>query len=237
MRTEGTRVLMIEDDEVIREATAIGLERLGYQLQGIEDGLEGLEKLRELQVSEPVDVVLLDVMLPTMNGTQVCRELRTFSDVPVIMISARSDGIDMVTGLDAGADDYLAKPFDLQVLDARIRAVLRRTNSAVDASPQTPSQPTNQLPGLFIDSHRLVVSLEGEEVHLTPTEMRILLMLSSDPGVVVSRTDILTEVWGYSWDADHRVIDVHIQRLRRKIGAERIETVRGFGFRLTEVPQ
>ena len=233
MRAEGVRVLMIEDDAVIREATSIGLERLGYHVLGAEDGLEGLELFRRLQQEDPVDAVLLDVMLPTMNGTQVCRQLRGFSNVPVIMLSARGEGLDMVTGLDAGADDYLAKPFDLQVLDARLRAVLRRT--AMPPATAVPREdPAPGTKRLDIDPHRLVVTLDAREIHLTPTEMRILLMLSEDPGVVVSRSDILSEVWGYSWDADHRVIDVHVQRLRRKIGASRIETVRGFGYRLQD---
>ena len=233
MRAEGVRVLMIEDDAVIREATSIGLERLGYHVLGAEDGLEGLELFRRLQEEDPVDAVLLDVMLPTMNGTQVCRQLRGFSNVPVIMLSARGEGLDMVTGLDAGADDYLAKPFDLQVLDARLRAVLRRT-AMPQANTVARGEPVPDAKGLDIDPHRLVVTLDAREIHLTPTEMKILLMLSEDPGVVVSRSDILSEVWGYTWDADHRVIDVHVQRLRRKIGASRIETVRGFGYRLQD---
>lgn len=233
MRAEGVRVLMIEDDAVIREATSIGLERLGYHVLGAEDGLEGLELFRRLQEEDPVDAVLLDVMLPTMNGTQVCRQLRSFSNVPVIMLSARGEGLDMVTGLDAGADDYLAKPFDLQVLDARLRAVLRRT-AMPQANTVAHGEPVPDAKGLDIDPHRLVVTLDAREIHLTPTEMKILLMLSEDPGVVVSRSDILSEVWGYTWDADHRVIDVHVQRLRRKIGASRIETVRGFGYRLQD---
>lgn len=233
MRAEGVRVLMIEDDAVIREATSIGLERLGYHVLGAEDGLEGLELFRRLQEEDPVDAVLLDVMLPTMNGTQVCRQLRGFSNVPVIMLSARGEGLDMVTGLDAGADDYLAKPFDLQVLDARLRAVLRRT-AMPQANTVAHGEPVPDAKGLDIDPHRLVVTLDAREIHLTPTEMKILLMLSEDPGVVVSRSDILSEVWGYTWDADHRVIDVHVQRLRRKIGASCIETVRGFGYRLQD---
>ncbi len=138
----------------------------------------------------------------------------------------------MVNGLDAGADDYLAKPFDLQVLDARLRAVLRRTRDLIPANPSRPESPKTPGNGLDIDPHRLSVTLDGQVVHLTPTEMRILLILSQDPGSVVSRTEILTEVWGHGWDSDHRVIDVHVQRLRRKIGAERVETVRGFGYRL-----
>ncbi|ALQ32250.1 transcriptional regulator [Arthrobacter sp. YC-RL1] len=224
---------MIEDDAVIREATSIGLERLGYHVLGAEDGLEGLELFRRLQKEDPVDAVLLDVMLPTMNGTQVCRQMRGFSNIPVIMLSARGEGLDMVTGLDAGADDYLAKPFDLQVLDARLRAVLRRT-AMPQANTVAHGEPVPDAKGLDIDPHRLVVTLDAREIHLTPTEMKILLMLSEDPGVVVSRSDILSEVWGYTWDADHRVIDVHVQRLRRKIGASRIETVRGFGYRLQD---
>ncbi|MFJ2618380.1 response regulator transcription factor [Glutamicibacter sp. NPDC087344] len=233
MNSTSMRILMIEDDAVIREATSIGLERLGYQVLGAEDGLEGLELFRKLQRENPVDAVLLDVMLPTMNGTQVCRELRNASNVPVIMLSARGDGLDMVTGLDAGADDYLAKPFDLQVLDARLRAVLRRTKMHTAPVAPAPDR-VAESQQLNIDPYRLVVLLDEREIHLTPTEMKILLMLSEDPGVVVPRNNILTEVWGYTWEADHRVIDVHVQRLRRKIGAFRIETVRGFGYRLRD---
>ncbi len=233
MNSTAMRILMIEDDAVIREATSIGLGRLGYQVLGAEDGLEGLELFRKLQRENPVDAVLLDVMLPTMNGTQVCRELRNSSNVPVIMLSARGDGLDMVTGLDAGADDYLAKPFDLQVLDARLRAVLRRTKMHTAPGAPAPDRVAASQQ-LNIDPYRLVVLLDEREVHLTPTEMKILLMLSEDPGVVVPRNNILTEVWGYTWEADHRVIDVHVQRLRRKIGAFRIETVRGFGYRLRD---
>lgn len=230
MSTQAIQIFMIEDDEVIREATSIGLQRLGYVVEGSGDGLEGLERLRTLQATAPVDAVLLDVMLPTMNGTQVCRALREFSDVPVIMISARGEGLDMVTGLDAGADDYLAKPFDLQVLDARLRAVLRRANIQHSA-------PVSGQEGLRVDPQRLVVAVNGRQVHLTPTEMKILLLLNQEPGLVVSRSEILTEVWGYTWDGDHRIIDVHIQRLRRKIGGNQIETVRGFGYRITDAPR
>ncbi|GAB3059020.1 response regulator transcription factor [Sediminivirga luteola] len=275
-------IVLVEDDEVIRETTQIGLERLGYTVSSFADGREGYEFV----AGHGADVVLLDLMLPTMNGASVCRAIREHSTVPIIVISARSDNLDIVQALDAGADDYLTKPFDMQVLSARIRAVVRRfitsgtgqlgftpeaepqETPAVQGAqaiiadgddypallgaggvqaPSVPPKPQMPPPGqaaapqlnryqtrlgpLTLDTSRLTVEVHGEEVHLTPTELRVLLLLTEEVGKVYSRDKIAYTVWGYDWAGDNRVVDVHIQRLRKKIGAEMIETVRGFGYR------
>ncbi|RBP67135.1 transcriptional regulator [Brevibacterium sanguinis] len=334
-------IVLVEDDEVIRETTQIGLERFDYTVSAFADGREGYEFV----AAHGADVLLLDLMLPTMNGASICRAIRERSSIPIIIISARSDAIDIVQALEAGADDYLTKPFDMQVLNARIRAVVRRfittgtdwlgfspttgtssehetvigpggmitgdgipevlgpspgmdnrdrlraqldsddtylgeggkftsghdidpdellgASSDVAVPPRPRSSPAHprtgptravggQAPGrgaeagagsgglgpfrtrlgsLVLDTGRLTVEVDGEEVHLTPTELRVLLLLTEQPEHVYSREKIAFTVWGYEWAGDSRVVDVHIQRLRKKIGAHMIETVRGFGYR------
>lgn len=333
-------IVLVEDDEVIRETTQIGLERFDYTVSAFADGREGYEFV----AAHGADVLLLDLMLPTMNGASICRAVRERSTIPIIIISARSDAIDIVQALEAGADDYLTKPFDMQVLNARIRAVVRRfittgtdklgyspttemdeehetvigpggmitgdgIPEVLGASPgmdtrerlkaqlesddtylgaggkftsadmndggneqmiggdvTVPPRPdgspamqsgSNQggytgagathngsvdsdselgpfrtrLGSLVLDTGRLTVEIDGEEVHLTPTELRVLLLLTEQPEHVYSREKIAFTVWGYEWAGDSRVVDVHIQRLRKKIGANMIETVRGFGYR------
>ncbi|HLS33032.1 MAG TPA: response regulator transcription factor [Brevibacterium sp.] len=333
-------IVLVEDDEVIRETTQISLERFGYTVSAFEDGREGYEFV----TANGADAVLLDLMLPTMNGASITRAIRERSTVPIVVISARSDPIDIVQSLEAGADDYLTKPFDMQVLNARIRAVVRRfitagtgsmgyspapaaahtsreaeigpggritgggelpevlgptpgfdsperidtgplpvqqvptrteeapgragapaadvpwsspaasasapasmspPTSAAPASPasrtrqtavpepasESPAVRRLQLGSLTIDTGRLTVEIDDEEVHLTPTELRILMLLTEEPGHVYSREKMAYTVWGYQWAGDSRVVDVHIQRLRKKIGSARIETVRGFGYR------
>nr|WP_306440023.1 response regulator [Brevibacterium sp. 91QC2O2] len=343
---------MVEDDEVIRETTQLTLERFGYTVSVFADGRDGFEYV----IEHGADVVLLDLMLPTMNGASICRELRERTDVPIIVISARSEPIDIVQALEAGADDYLTKPFDMQVLSARIRTVVRRYGASTAgfpsgdragnpaetsrnptgslptppadtprtttqagharypgqtsatpeswsaADPQTdrpaqpappvrtarsrqgtaavppraevpdrwarpagsparqadttrqagslrpgqsrpntapPEQPRTQpqsntldLGALQIDTSLLHVTLHDKPVHLTPTELRLLLLLADRPGHVYSREDIAHMVWGTDWAGDLRVVDVHIQRLRKKIGTSRVTTTRGFGYSL-----
>lgn len=338
-------IVLVEDDEVIRETTQIGLERFDYTVSAFADGREGYEFV----AAHGADVLLLDLMLPTMNGASICRAVRERSTIPIIIISARSDAIDIVQALEAGADDYLTKPFDMQVLNARIRAVVRRfittgtdklgyspttemdeehetvigpggmitgdgipevlgaspgmdtrerlkaqlesddtflgaggkftsgdmsdsgneqmIGGDVTVPPRPDSSPAMQsgsgqggssqggykgmgansngsaesdrelgpfrtrLGSLVLDTGRLTVEIDGEEVHLTPTELRVLLLLTEQPEHVYSREKIAFTVWGYEWAGDSRVVDVHIQRLRKKIGATMIETVRGFGYR------
>ncbi|SMX83620.1 MULTISPECIES: response regulator transcription factor [unclassified Brevibacterium] len=333
-------IVLVEDDEVIRETTQIGLERFDYTVSAFADGREGYEFV----AAHGADVLLLDLMLPTMNGASICRAVRERSTIPIIIISARSDAIDIVQALEAGADDYLTKPFDMQVLNARIRAVVRRfittgtdklgysPSAELDEEHETVIGPGGMITGdgipevlgaspgmdtrerlkaqlesddtylgaggkftsadmrdgsdeqmigddvtvpprpdgspamqassgqggypgagenrngsagsddelgpfrtrlgsLVLDTGRLTVEIDGEEVHLTPTELRVLLLLTEQPEHVYSREKIAFTVWGYEWAGDSRVVDVHIQRLRKKIGANMIETVRGFGYR------
>ncbi len=229
-----TRVLFVEDDDVIREATQLALERDGFVVTAMPDGLSGLDAFR----AERPDIALLDVMVPGLDGVSLCRRIRDESTVPVIMLSARADSIDVVLGLEAGADDYVTKPFDGAVLVARIRAVLRRFGHAGGPSSagetDAPQSGTGVLTfgDLEIDTEGMEVRKSGETVALTPTEMRLLLEFSHAPGTVLSRDKLLERVWDYGWGGDTRVVDVHVQRLRTKIGQDRIETVRGFGYKL-----
>ncbi|WP_081240436.1 two-component system response regulator CseB [Streptomyces viridosporus] len=226
-----THVLFVEDDDVIREATQLALERDGFAVTAMPDGLSGLEAFR----SDRPDIALLDVMVPGLDGVSLCRRIRDESTVPVIMLSARADSIDVVLGLEAGADDYVTKPFDGAVLVARIRAVLRRfgrANGGREESAAADGSGVLAFGELEIDTGGMEVRRAGEPVALTPTEMRLLLEFSSAPGTVLSRDKLLERVWEYGWGGDTRVVDVHVQRLRTKIGQDRIETVRGFGYKL-----
>ncbi len=222
------RILMVEDDAVIREATQLTLERHGYDVTTAEDGLEAIESFEKIHP----DAVMLDIMLPGLDGISVCRRIRETSTVPIVMVSARGDALDVVLGLEAGADDYVTKPFDTQVLVARLRAVMRR---AV-ADPERPAPATGasveSFGDLELDREALEVRRGGSTVQLTPTELKLLIEFANNPGVVLSRSTLLQRVWDYEWGGDGRLVDVHLQRLRTKIGADRIETVRGFGYKL-----
>jgi len=223
------RILMVEDDAVIREATQLSLRRHGYDVVTADDGLEAVEAFDK----HHPDAVLLDIMLPGLDGISVCRRIRETSTVPVVMVSARGDAVDVVLGLEAGADDYVTKPFDTQVLVARLRAVLRRaTARGADGGYAMPHKPTESFGDLELDREALEVRRGGELVRLTPTELKLLLEFANNPGVVLSRSTLLQRVWDYEWGGDGRLVDVHLQRLRTKIGADRIETVRGFGYKL-----
>ncbi|CAG6396541.1 response regulator transcription factor [Streptomyces cocklensis] len=222
-----THVLFVEDDDVIREATTLALERDGFQVTAAPDGLTGLDAFR----ARRPDLALLDVMVPGLDGVSLCRRIRDESTVPVIMVSARADAIDVVLGLEAGADDYVTKPFDGAVLVARIRAVLRRFRASAADDPQDDGALLS-FGDIAIDPEGMEVTRAGERLALTPTEMRLLLEFAAAPGTVLSRDRLLARVWDYDWGGDTRVVDVHVQRLRAKVGQDRIETVRGFGYKL-----
>ncbi|MFJ7153993.1 two-component system response regulator CseB [Streptomyces sp. NPDC101118] len=229
------RVLLVEDDDLMRRSFGVALERYGYEVQAAADGLTGLELFRE----HPFDLLVLDVMLPGLDGIGLCRRVRETSLVPVLMMSARGDGLDVVAGLESGADDYVVKPVDTYVLVARIRSLLRRATYAPAPAPGRPpgdaAPPEGDLlefGDLTVDTAGMEVSVAGQPVALTPTELKLLLEFAAHPGVVLERHTLLRNVWEYGWDGDSRVVDLCVQRLRRKLGRDRIETVRGFGYKL-----
>jgi two-component system, OmpR family, response regulator MtrA len=223
-----TTVLLVEDDPAAREGLELALRRLGYGVRSAVTGEAALDGLS----GAAADVVVLDVMLPGLDGLEVCRRLRRRSEVPVIMLTARGGDLDIVGGLEAGADDYVVKPVEPRVLDARIRAVLRRIDR--------PGSPVETHRELVIDRASLIVRRAGREVSLTPTELRLLLVLSGSPRQVFSREQLLGLVWEHDYLGDSRLVDACVQRLRAKIEAEParpryVQTVRGFGYRFGPV--
>ncbi|GAA3115380.1 two-component system response regulator CseB [Streptosporangium carneum] len=217
---------------MIRKTVAMTLERYGYAVSAAGDGLTGLELFRDGRH----DLLVLDVMLPALDGIGLCRRVRESSVVPILMMSARGDSLDVVSGLEAGADDYVVKPVDTAVLVARIRSLLRRAAFTPPAPPAErspePADARLVFGDLSIDPQGLEVCRAGEPVALAPTELRLLLEFAVNPGIVLDRQTLLRNVWDYGWDGDSRVVDLCVQRLRKKIGTDRIETVRGFGYKL-----
>ena len=219
------RVLLVEDDRSIREMTAVGLRRAGFDVTTAAAGDEALAAVE----AGRFDVLVLDVMLPGRDGFEVCREVRRTRSTPIVMLTARADSHDVVTGLELGADDYVTKPFELPVLIARLRAVLRRG--------VVPEQPERRTVGdLEIDEAAFRARRAGRELALTATEFRLLAQLAARPGQVYTRELLLEHVWGYDFLGDSRLVDVAVQRLRAKVDAEGlpplITTVRGVGYRL-----
>ena len=216
------RILLVEDEHAIAEPLVEGLEREGFSVTHVDNGADALA------APEP-DLVLLDLRLPDIDGFDVARELRSRSRVPIIMMTARSEEIDIVVGLEIGADDYLVKPFGFRQLLARIRAVTRRTDAAPEAGDGL------VVGRLAVDVPARLASLEGRELDLTPREFDLLALLASRPGVVVERDAIFREIWGGEWFGSPKTIDVHVAALRRKLGDARwIETSRSVGFRLRD---
>ncbi len=227
MGAVGTRILAVEDDERIRSAVKLALEDEGWVVDEAESGEEAIDMF---QASSP-DVVLIDIMLPGIDGFELCRTLRRTSDVPVVMVTARNDTHDVVAGLEAGADDYLTKPFAPKELSARIRALLRRIR------PTAPGHQRLVFGDLELIPDEGKVLRDGAEVHLTKTEFRLLCELAESPGKVLSREALLDKVWGYDYFGDGRLVDVHVRRLRTKVESDpanprHVVTVRGLGYRL-----
>jgi DNA-binding response OmpR family regulator len=220
------RVLLVEDDPSIREMAALGLSSAGFRVTSCTDGREGLERLRR----DPFDLAVLDVMLPSLDGFEITREVRKDSRIPIVMLTARADATDVIVGLELGADDYVTKPFDMPVLVARCRAVLRR--AAVE-----PADPVIRVGDLEVDVTGYVARKGGRDLALTATEFRLLVELARRPGRVLTREVLLAQVWDYEFLGDSRLVDVAVQRLRAKIEDDptrptTISTVRGVGYRL-----
>lgn len=223
------KILIVEDDPDINAAFRLALSQRGHSVDGRFLGAEGEAAARS---DNPPDLLILDLMLPDLDGVQICRMIRQYSTVPIIMMTARGDDSDVVLGLEAGADDYVVKPVEPAILDARIRAVLRR--GTVEPVPEQPA--IEKFGSLRIDRDALQVSKNGEPLQLSPTEIRLLLELSKHPGQVQSREQLLRSVWGTEYLLESRMVDASVQRLRSKIEdqpsrPEIIVTVRGFGYR------
>lgn len=223
--TAAIRVLVVDDEPPIVELVRGYLEREGWEVRVAADGPSAVGLAR----TDRPDVIILDVMLPGLDGIEVCRQVRTFSDAYILMLTARSEEVDRIVGLSVGADDYLLKPFSPRELVARVKALLRRPRG----------RPTDAVPsGLEIDVSRHEVRVDGRPVELTATEFGIIAALARDPGVIVSRSALLDRVWGREFVGDDHLVDVHVANLRRKLGDDPaaprfVETVRAVGYRLS----
>lgn len=239
------RVLLVDDEPSLREAVRYNLLRAGYVVDEAADGSEALARAR----AAPPDIVILDVMLPGLDGLKVCRTIRQESDVPILLLSARGEEVDRVLGLELGADDYLTKPFAMRELLARVNANLRRVQMSAPREPgadhhtePTPFRSDHASPivitvgSLRVDASRREAEVGDQRLSLKPKEFDLLVYLMRHPGIVLSRNALLREVWKYDVPVDTRTIDVHISGLRQKLeavgsGERRIETVRGYGYR------
>jgi DNA-binding response OmpR family regulator len=229
----GVTILLVDDEESIQKLLTYPLERDGHRVVQARDGEEALGRFRE----EDIDLVLLDLALPKLDGLEVCRRIRAQSTVPIIMLTARDDEIDKVLGLEIGADDYITKPFSIRELRSRIRAAVRRAN----LSPPAAQTETIEVDGLAMDVSRRTVALNGNPVQLTYLEFELLRTLAGSPGRVFTRQALLDKLWGGSAYRDPRTIDVHVRHLREKIEPnpaepEYIFTVRGVGYRFRDAP-
>jgi two-component system response regulator MtrA len=228
-------ILLVEDDASVREAVTLALQGDGHRVETAVSGEEALSRWRR---SRP-DLVLLDVMLPGTDGLEVCRQIRHDDQVPIIMLTARSDPIDVVLGLESGADDYVTKPFETRVLLARVKAVLRRQALQPQARAVAIGDGDDRI---VVDPAAMTVAKGGVEVHVTPTEFRLLYELARRPGQVFTRAMLLEQVWDYTYLGDSRLVDVCVQRLRAKVEDDAarpvlIQTVRGVGYKLVAAPR
>ena len=221
------RVLVVEDERTIADAIAARLDAEGFAVDHVQDGLAALDRA----AAWDPELVVLDVMLPGLDGHEVCRRLQADRPVPVLMLTARDDEVDLLVGLGIGADDYMTKPFSMRELVARIRVLLRRVDRAGTAA--TPAR-TIEHQGLRIDGASRRVWSGTDEVHLTPTEFDLLSCLVARPGTVLTREVLLAQVWGWADASGTRTVDSHVKSLRRKLGAGLVRTVHGVGYALEQ---
>ena len=225
MANQGQSVLVVEDESSIASFVALYLKNAGYRIQAAGTGREALERV----ASEKPDLIVLDLMLPDIDGLEVCRRVRQSSDVPILMLTARDEDVDKIIGLEVGADDYLTKPFNPRELVARVKSILRRS------VPERREVQTKQIKhgDLEIDVGRREVLVSGKEVQLAPKEFDLLWELLDHKGLVLTRDQLLERVWGYAFAGDTRTVDVHVRQLRRKLGeASPIVTVWGVGYKV-----
>lgn len=213
------KVLLVDDDQSIIEVNKLYFEKEGYQVFTC---MQGDKAVSTFNLAAP-DIIILDLMLPGMDGNDICREIRKVSDVPIIMLTARTDTLDKIIGLELGADDYVPKPFEPKELLARVKAVLRRVDkrdSADSADTSSASASESEVvsyPGFTVDKVRYVVTVDGEEIYMPPKELELLFFLASNPNRVFTREQLLENVWGYDFYGESRTVDVHVKRIREKI--------------------
>lgn len=229
----GLRALVVEDEVALATVVGTYLERAGFEVTIVHDGHDAVERARQV---DP-DVVVLDLGLPRLDGVEVCRQLRTFSDAYVVMLTARADEVDTVVGLSIGADDYMTKPFSPRELIARIQAMLRRPRPSTGAALSGVDTGRRTFGSLTLDPAGREVWVDGNSIALTRTEFDILAALSEHPNVVFTRAQLIAAVWGPSWVGDEHLVDVHVGHLRRKLGDDAargvfVRTVRGVGYRM-----
>ena len=217
-------ILVVEDDEMIAAAVAARLRAEGYGVVVTADG----EAAVAHATTHPVHLIVLDLMLPGLDGLEVCRRVQQHGPVPVLILTARADEVDVLVGLNVGADDYMTKPFSPRELVARIQAILRRVDRSAVAVG------VRQIGDVHIDPARRRVSRAGTEVHLTPTEFDLIALLAAEPGIVRDRSTIVRQLWGFSDEASERTVDSHVRSVRRKLGEGLIRTVRGVGYACAE---
>lgn len=222
------KILVVDDEQNIRDLTTIYLEKEGFAVETAVDGADAISRFQQMQPA----MVVLDLMMPGMDGFEVCREIRRDHDVPILMLTARSDDIDKIVGLEIGADDYMTKPFNPREMVARVKAILRRAEGG--RKPQTAISIGN----LLVDKARREAQIEDEMMELRTKEFDLLVAFVENPGIALTRDQLLENVWGYEYAGETRTVDVHVQHLRSKLaGADvQIETLRGVGYKLVEVP-
>jgi len=223
-----SKILLVDDEQNIRELAALYLEKEGFAVDFASNGSEALQRFQQ----SPPNLVLLDVMMPGMDGFEVCRELRRESDVPVLMLTARSEDVDKIVGLELGADDYMTKPFNPRELVARVKAILRRYETG--RRPQN----TMAVGNLTVDKARREAKIGDDRLNLRTKEFDLLVAFVENPGIALTRDQLLESVWGYDYAGETRTVDVHVQHLRSKLmgAGVQIETLRGVGYKLLDTP-